>query len=55
MKKCLACCELVGVQPCCGILLKVEKIINGFKQKSYGICKNFIVRCMKACDKHIHK
>jgi hypothetical protein len=52
MKNRLACHELVGIQPCCEILSKVEKITNGFKHKSYGVCKNFNVRCMKACEKH---
>jgi len=42
MKNRLACHELVGIQPCCEILLKVEKIINGFKHKKYGVYKNSI-------------
>jgi hypothetical protein len=54
MKNHPTCHELVGIQPSCEILLKVEKIINGFKYKSYGVCKNFNVRCMKACESHIH-
>jgi hypothetical protein len=54
MKNCLTCHELVGIQPCCEILSKVEKNTNGFKHKSYGVCKNFSVRCMKACKRHIH-